>query len=181
MSKKLIVMQRLTTLLEGLTTYTYKDAVGTSHTATYALAGRVYRGRKTVSETDARASMSILEAPRPVDGDGVGADGQVRRFDWRLNIQGWPVEDRNHPSDPAYIMAAAVEQRLQRISAVKEASGDPLSGQAGLYPEYHLSGLIDKITVFDSLVLPATEGLSKVAFFYIPVTVSIIRDLRKGA
>ena len=162
MSEKLLIMQRLTTLLEA--------------TPGYALTGKVYRGRRTIPSADAAGCMSILEAPREAIGAPAGRDGQVRSTEWRLLVQGWPVEDMEHPSDPAYLMAAAVEKRLARIYAVTDSNegGDP---GGPVYPDDYLLGRsISSITVSDSLVLPAQENLSVVAFFYIPVTLSLVKN-----
>lgn len=162
MSKKLEIMQALTALLEG--------------TDGYDLTGRVYRGRKTVSEYDALESMSILEAPRESPADGVGYERESRKlFAWRVNVQGWPREDTLHPSDPAYLMAAAVEERLARISACQPVSSTGNGGDP-VYPDDYLLGRrVHSVDVGDSIVVPPTEGLSKFAFFYIPLTISFVR------
>lgn len=173
---KLNIMQRLTRLLEGITDFTYVDVDGVERTVTYDLVDKVYRGRRTIPSADAAGCMSILEAPRPSTGSPAGRDGQARTSDWQLLVQGWPVEDRMNPSDPAYVMAAAVEQRLARIYAVHDASegGDP---GGPVHPDDYLLGrTIHGITVSDSLVLPAQENLSVVAFFYIPVTLSLVKN-----
>lgn len=176
MSDKLIIMQRLTRLLEGVTDHTWTDIDGVEQTVTYDLVGKVYRGRRTLPAGDAAGCMSILEAPREAIGLPAGRDGQVRATEWRLLVQGWPVEDMMNPSDPAYIMAAAVEKRLARVYEVNGAneSGDP---GGPVYPDDYLLGrTITGITVSDSLVLPAQENLSAVAFFYIPVTLSLVKN-----
>lgn len=163
-------------LFEGITDYSYTDLSGDEQTVTYDLVDRVYRGRRTIPSKDAAGCMSILEAPREVIGVPAGRDGQVRDSEWRLLVQGWPVEDMENPSDPAYLMADAVEQRLYRLYGVHGASegGDP---GGPVHPDdYMLGGLIHGVTVSDPLVLPAQDGLSVVAFFYIPVTLSLVKN-----
>lgn len=173
MSNKLVAMQRLTNLLEGLTDYTYKDAYGVSNTVEYDLAGRVYRGRRSMPVEEIKNCIAIMEVPRPQLGSGVGYNQDVRSTDWTVNLQGWPVEDREHPSDPAYVMAAAVLKRLGRITAVVKDTGDPL------YPEHYLlGGAVTKLIVADSVVMPPTTDLSAVTFWYMPLVISIVQDPR---
>lgn len=167
MSKKLEIMRALTDLLERTPDYP-------------KLEGQVYRGRKFfgANEIDDYA-MSIMEAPRPSIGQGAGRDDQVRQMQWTLNVQGWPVDDKVNPSDPAYEMAEAVERQLDRIIAVKPV--DPTSGMGGdpTYPtDYLLGHRITSITIADSVVLPAQDNLSRFAFFYIPIILTIVKAPR---
>lgn len=137
----------------------------------YDLTGRVWRGRKTLPVDDASECMSVLESPRPVTGDVAGA-GQGRAGPWTLLVQGWPVDDKDNPSDPAYFMAAAVEQHLFKIVQVDKNSGN------AVYPElYRLGNTISGMTISQSLVRPPEEGVSRLAMFYIPLVIELAIDL----
>src|SRR3546814_12247133 len=95
---------------------------------------KCYRGKLVVSAKEVEDCLSILEAPRPVVGQPAGHQGHKRLETWTLLVQGWPKDDKDNPSDPAYAMKAAVEQWLYRILAVKERDGLPE------YPEFWMLG-----------------------------------------
>ena len=162
MAKKLDIMIALTELLEG--------------TPGYDLPGRVFRGRREISIKDVgkgQGALSLMESPRPQVGDGAGFNEAVRKNPWTINVQGWPIEDRDHPSDPAYLMAEAVEDRLRRVLAVG-GSGTIDEGLPA-YPEHYMLGnRITGMVIADSVVLPG-DNLSSVGFFYIPIVITFVR------
>src|SRR5690606_4287447 len=100
-------------------------------------------------------AISILEAPRPDIAVFAGEEGFMRKDRWTLLIQGLAEENLLNPSDSAYYLCAAVEQRLHRIQAVKRASGAPE------FPEdYMLGNLITALEIAPPVVRPPEDKVS---------------------
>lgn len=157
-SKQLRILKKLTTHLEATSGYT---------------GIKVYRGTLIVSAKEVQDCLSILEAPRPVVGQPAGHQGHRRLETWTLLVQGWPQDDKNNPSDPAYALKAAVEQWLYRIIAQDEKTGLPL------YPDvYLLGGDIGSMTIGQGVVRPPEqEAASRLAMFYLPLILEIATDI----
>lgn len=161
---RLEVLKRLTTLLEATT--------GEDHDGVpYALAGRVYRGRIEFGNETELPALSILEAPAPDIGRFAGQN-EARADTWTLLIQGWAVDDKQNPTDPAYYLAAAVEAQLARIVMEDSRSGRPIDKT-----NYLLGELITGIEIAPSVVRPPDTRTSSRAFFYQPVRVGLARSV----
>lgn len=134
---------------------------------------KCYRGVLVVSAKEVADCLSILEAPRPIVGAPAGHLGYRRLETWTLLVQGWPTDDKENPSDPAYALKAAVEQWLYRIIAVNEADGLPT------YPDiYLLGGDIGSLTIGQGVVRPPSEeAASRLAMFYLPLILEITTDI----
>jgi hypothetical protein len=134
---------------------------------------KCYRGKLVVSAKEVEDCLSILEAPRPVVGQPAGHQGHKRLETWTLLVQGWPKDDKENPSDPAYAMKAAVEQWLYRLIAVEEQTGMPV------YPDlYLLGGDIASLTIGQGVVRPPSEdAASRLAMFYLPLILEITTDV----
>jgi hypothetical protein len=158
-TKQLRILKKLTTYLELTSGY---EGI------------KVYRGKLVVSAKEIENCMSILEAPRPIVGEGAGHQGHKRVETWTLLLQGWPKDDKDNPSDPAYMMKGAVEQWLSRINEVDERSGLPK------YPDlYLLGGDIGSIIIGQGVVRPPSEeAASRLAMFYVPLILEITTDIR---
>ena len=134
---------------------------------------KCYRGLLVVSAKEVQDCLSILEAPRPVVGQPAGHNGHRRLETWTLLVQGWPKDDKENPSDPAYAMKAAVEQWLYRFIAVREEDGLPV------YPDlYMLGGDVASLTIGQGVVRPPSEeAASRLAMFYLPLILEITTDV----
>lgn len=177
--KRLRVIEKIATLLEGINpTQTYNDPgndmeEGGPVPYPIDMRGKVYIGRLTISTDEAENAMSVLENPRPLDGSEVGWDKLLRNGDWILLIQGWPRDNPKKPSAPAYKLAAMAEMRLARIVEV-DSRGDPL------YPDDYMLGkdregdpeIVD-LSIGQAVVRPPSDTNSRLAMFYIPVTVRL--------
>jgi len=75
---------------------------------TVDLRGKVYRGRSVLTVDAAEDCLSLLEFPRQEIYREVGEHGIVRHESWMLMLQGWPEDDPENPSDPAYALKAMV-------------------------------------------------------------------------
>lgn len=158
---RLYVLQRLTALLEGTNG---PDQTGTP----FNLVGSVFRGRTEFGNETELPALSILEAPSPDVGRFAG-DGQAINESWLLLIQGWAKNDMHNPCDPAYWLAAAVQQRLALISAERnDGSARPLDKEW-----YKLGGLLTSCDVGPSVVRPPDAKTSSRAFFYQPIRVGL--------
>lgn len=158
-SKQLRILKKLTAYLELTSGY---EGI------------KVYRGKLVVSAKEVEDCLSILEAPRPVVGEGAGHQGHKRNETWTLLVQGWPRDDKDNPSDPAYAMKAATEQWLSRIIEVDDRTGLPK------YPDlYLLGGDIGSMIVGQGVVRPPSEeAASRLAMFYLPLILEITTDIR---
>lgn len=164
--QRLAVLQKLTTLLNGITSHPDAPA-----NYVFDVEDHVYRGIATYSGDEEQwplPMLSILESPRPDIGVYAGAEGSDREEKWVLLLQGWAKDDVKNPTDPAYWLMAAVEERLARVIQTKPEDGLPV------YPDDYLLGrLIDDFKFGPGVVRPPTEGLSSKAFFYLPLRVGL--------
>ena len=162
-SKKLTILQELTTLLQGIDgTGDYDNDVSTT----------VFRGRSLYSANDPLPMLSILEAPRPGFGEYGGADN-VRHEWWSLLIQGWAYDDAANPTDNLYPFMADVEKCLKQIVEIRsDGSGRPVNRTV-----YLLGGLVADFRFGPGVVRPATEGVSAKACFFLPVTMRLAGDV----
>lgn len=157
-SKQLRILKKLTAHLEATSGY---EGI------------KCYRGKLVVSAKEVEDCLSILEAPRPVVGQPAGHQGHKRLETWTLLVQGWPKDDKENPSDPAYAMKAAVEQWLYRLIAVEEQTGMPVHKDL-----YLLGGDIASLTIGQGVVRPPSEdAASRLAMFYLPLILEITTDV----
>lgn len=157
---RLLVLRRLQALLEG-PLLVEGEAVD--------LFGAVFRGRNLIGEErKPLPALSVLEAPRPDMADYAGENSFMRKDRWTLLITGMVQDDKLNPSDPAYHLCAAVEERLGRVVAIAPQSGKPL------YPEHYMLGnLITGLEVAPPVIRPPDDKVSATAFFFLPIRVGI--------
>lgn len=169
-SQRLLVLKRLTTLLES-TVLTPIDGI----TLPSTLAGLVFRGRALFGEDSPKTMLSIVEAPRYVTGR-FSADDQNRQDDWVLLIQGRCPDDKLNPSDPAYSMLEDVESCLDAVNKVG-AGGYPIDTVNYLLgPSPDGDGyLVTKFQPGSPVVSPPRDNVTSKAFFYLPVQVGFVR------
>jgi len=130
-------------------------------------------GKSVLTAKDSEDTFSLLEAPRPVVGSGAAENNVKRNEPWTLLLQGWPVDDHEEPSAPAYWMKAAVEQQLSLIIA-ELPNGAPRRD-----PIYMLGGDISALTVGQGVVRPAGDSApSRLAMFYLPLIIEMNTDIR---
>ena len=182
--KRLRVMEKLQTLLEGINpTQQFNaspdPAVEDLRAYPLDLRKKVFLGRLTVSTDEAEDALSILENPRPLDGQEVGYDRLLRQGEWILLLQGWPRDNIKNPSAPAYKLAALAEQRIARIVQL-DSRGDPV------YPDDYLLGLdsegdreIVSLSVGQTVVRPPQDTNSRLAMFFVPLVVRLATDPSK--
>ena len=168
-SLRLTILKRLTEHLE----YEVNTANGYKHT----LKDKVFRGRMTFDEHDPIPMVSILENldpdrfPRRVgNNDGVGAG--LQKDEWIILVQGWTVDDKKNPTDPAYELMADVKKALAKILQ----GPNPETGIGG-HPNYHLQDLISGMTMEPGTVRPPMEQPSTKAFFWMRIVLNVVEDI----
>lgn len=156
--KQLRVLRKLKALLE--VTSGYEGA-------------KCWLGKSVITSKEIGDTLSILEAPRPIVGSGAGEQNLKRTEAWTLLVQGWPVDDPDEPSAPAYWMKAAVEQQLSLIMA------ELPNGRQRDDKLYRLGGDISSLTIGQGVVRPPSEeAASRLAMFYLPLILEITTDVR---
>ncbi len=133
---------------------------------------KVFRGKALITAKEAEDCLSILEAPRPIQGSPAGGAALVRQETWTLLLQGWPKDDPANPSDPAYYLKAAVERHLAEI--VRE---DNVHGILRSDTLYRLDGDVTGMSIGQGVVRPPEEQTSRLAMFYIPLVLEIQTDV----
>lgn len=172
--KRLRVLEKIVALLEGINpTNTYPHPEDGDVAYPLDMRGKVFIGRLTVSTDEAEDALSVLENPRPLDGDEAGWDRLLRQGDWILLLQGWPRDNIKNPSAPAYKLAALAEHRLARIVQL-DSRGDPM------YPDDYLLGYdaegdreIVSLSIGQSVVRPPQDTNSRLAMFFVPLTIRL--------
>ncbi len=156
--KQLRVLRKLVALLEVTSGYE-----GT----------KCWIGKSVITAKETANTLSILEAPRPIVGSPAAEQGVKRNEPWTLLVQGWPVDDPEEPSGPAYWMKAAVEQQLSLVIA------ELPNGRLRTDPVYLLGGDIVSLTIGQGVVRPPSEeAASRLAMFYLPLIIGITTDVR---
>ena len=162
-SYRLTVLKKLTAHLKTITPQNGYD---------FDLSNSVFRGRASYGEDNPLPLVSILESTRPDNGSFAGEEQSERKENWSLLIQGWVHDDVENPTDPAYALMDAVERHLFRLIAESSING------AAIYPdEYLLGRSIGGITILPGVVRPPMEQVSSKAFFYLPVRVTLVRNV----
>jgi hypothetical protein len=165
--KQLRVLKKLTAHLEGINPDNVDPATNAAYTRD--LRGKVFRGRSLLTVKDASEALAIWEYPRQDIYAPVGDHGIVRMESWSLMLQGWPVDDPENPSDPAYELLAQVEMRLSRIVAEKSQGRE-----GGLYPdEFMLGGDLGSLIIAPGIVRPPEDAASRLAMFYMPLVLGV--------
>lgn len=173
--KQLRVLKKLVAHLEGINPTNVDPATGAAYDID--LRGRVFRGRSLLTIDDAEDAISILEFPRQELVSPVGDHGIVRQLSWQIMLQGWPQDDPENPSDPAYAMLAKCEMRLARLVAQKS------NGRGAMYPDEYMLGLHDgqheltTLSIAPGVVRPPEDAASRLAMFYMPLVLGVRVDV----
>lgn len=141
------------------------------------LANAVFRGRIWYGDDDPLPMVSILEDPLPNNqsqsGQGAHGDGTDSHGSWTLLVQGFAVDDKKNPTDPAHYLMADVKKCLvqQRKRKTRSAHG------AGEYNPFGMGGVVENITIGAGVVRPPDYDVSAKAYFWLTLTITITEDL----
>ena len=128
---------------------------------------RVFRGRDMFSPVDKLPFVSVLEDFRPQEQMHAPNGGTERAGPWRLLIQGFVDDDMDNPLDPAYLLCAEVIKAL--VAAKLDRRN--LLGLGSRMP------CVTALEIGSPVARPADGQTSDVAFFFLPVTLTIVEDL----
>jgi hypothetical protein len=174
-SKKLQLMKAITAHLQGITPAWVDlpdEMMGVE--CPYDLSQKVFRGRTIFGDEVKEPFLAILEAPRQLDPLGGGTDRHMQDEDWTLLIHGFAEDDKKNPTDPAYDLLAWVQMRMARITY-----DAPHGQRGGLYPnEFRLGGKVTNVRYQIPIVRPGKDDVSSTAYFYMPISVGNVTDLR---
>lgn len=139
-----------------------------------AMMRRVYRGRAFFGDNDPIPMVAILERPDPADELAEPPrDSNNGSYDWNLIVQGFVQDDKDDPTDPAYLLLADVRHRLAVERARRDESGrlpDPLGFGGRRRPNR-----IEELSFGPGVVRPADEVSAK-AYFWLGVTLKTFED-----
>ena len=131
-------------------------------------AARVFRGRTVFGANDPLPMLSVLEDPRsrePIDGATMSG---LAKNEYRLLIQGFVRDDQDNPLDPAYYGSADVISALVKAKQVRD---------------YNLLGLgatapcVIALSIGEPVHRPPDDDVSTVAYFLVPVTLTLAENL----
>lgn len=130
--------------------------------------GSVFRGRTLFGDDDPLPMISMLEEPIAPESDlaresGVGSSGN-----YVLMVQGFVLDDKDNPTDPAHVLLADVKRRLVEIKL--DERRDDRVFRFGPKANTVLSVSWD-----GGVVRPADE-VSAVAYFWLRVTLELAED-----
>lgn len=145
---RLLVLKSLTDALSEIAV-----AQGYQHD----LAGKVFRGRALLTPEDGLPAVTINETPQmPETLEVPESPSAVTKLN--LLVQGFVRDDRENPTDPAYLLLGDVQKRLAQE---KTTDGG-----------FNILGFGERITsiqIGQGVVRPPDGVVSDTAFFYLPV------------
>lgn len=135
----------------------------------------VVRGVMFRDRTDPLPQVSILEDLDPERyprraGVSSAAHG-VDKDEWVLLVQGWVEDDKDFPTDAAYLLMADVQKAIAKLSK----GMDPVTF-APASPDYRMGGLVADIKVETGVVRPAMENVTDKALFWCRVVLGFVED-----
>jgi len=169
---RLHVQKQLTALMQTITPADGYVLDFSGDGATDETPVRVFRGRAVYGDDDPLPMLSILETPIPLDqlpppsGSGMSSGG------WEIMIQGFFEDDKDNPTDPAYVGLADVKQKLAFEQRKQDYDGGPENGILGL--GQHVTG----IQIGTGVVRPPDEVSAK-AYFWLLLVLEMAEDLTK--
>jgi len=153
--KRLRILRALT---EKLTEITPTNGYQTN------VSENVYRGRARFGEGDPVPMIAILQSPRTLDIPPSPGAGAIRKTPLELLIQGFCVDDFQHPTDPAEVMMADTKRCLAEIIAA-------LGKRPYVWNE------IETLSIGPGVCRPPDEEISAVAYFWLSVTIEFTENV----
>lgn len=165
---RLRVMKAVCAALKGITPANGYAADMSDFTDKHGEAAeRVFRGRTQFGDNDPLPMLSVLEDPQAFDPSAVDTQGGKSGNRFRILIQGFVEDDKDHPLDPTYHLSAQVIEALVKS---KKNKFDIL-GMGDRTP------CILSLTVGQPVHRPPDDEVSNVAFFLIGVTLTLAENL----
>lgn len=143
------------------------------------MTSRVYRGRMAFGDDgdgggDPLPMISILEGVSPADEVAEPpVNSVVGQYRWPLLVQGFLEDDKQNPTDPAYVLLADVRRRLVQE---KKRGRNPNRAERTIFG-FTADKIID-LHVGAGVVRPA-DDVSARAWFWLSMEIEIIDDADK--
>lgn len=132
---------------------------------------KVFRGRAVFGSSDPVPMLSVLETPIPLDQIPSPGDSPLASGGWELMIQGFVDDDKENPTDPAYVALADVKKRL----AVEQEKVNARFAKDG---PFGLGNEITKISIGRGVCRPPDE-ISAKAYFWLLIVLDIAEDMSR--
>lgn len=128
---------------------------------------RVFRGRTVFGENDPLPMVSILEDPasREANNDPINSGTGANQF--RILLQGFVQDDKENPLDPAYVLSAEVIQAIVRSK----------KDRYNILGFGHRQPCVTALSIGQPVHRPPDDDVSSVAFFLIPLTLTLAENL----
>lgn len=124
---------------------------------------RVSRGRTTFGENDPLPMLAILEDIRAIDPNNA-SDVPAAANTFRILVQGFVLDDKAHPLDPAYQLSA------DAISALVQAKADRFNILG-------LGGRVMSLSIGQPVHRPGDDDVSPYAYFIFGVNMTVAENL----
>lgn len=180
---RLRVMKALTAIIESVKPSDSNSATTAEEgTPQYRndLTGAVFRGRNLFGTNDPVPMVAILETPIPLDQIEPPEESPKSKGLWDISIQGFCKDDKDNPTDPAYILAADV------IMALAHEKSRPARSRGATGKAAALLGILapnGKPAILDlrigSPVCRPPDEISGKAYFWLGITLEVAEDLEK--
>lgn len=95
----------------------------------------------------------------------------VDKDEWVLLVQGWVEDDKDFPTDTAYLLMADVQKAIAKLAI----GMDPVTF-APATPDYRMGGLVTDVKVETGVVRPPMENVSDKALFWCRVVLGFVED-----
>lgn len=129
----------------------------------------VFKGRLVFGENDPLPMLSVLDVPIPLDQLPSPKDASESSGQWELVMQGFSVDDRVNPTDPAHVFLADVKKRF----AIEKRKANWDRPEDGLFG---LGRYVTGLHIGPGVVRPPDE-LSAKAYFWLTITLDLAEDL----
>ncbi|UUV43211.1 minor tail protein [Rhodobacter phage RcCWillis] len=125
---------------------------------------RISRGRTSFGDSDPLPMLAVLEDPRAIEANNAKDETPVAANKFRLLVQGFVEDDKDHPLDPAYQLSA------DAISALVKAKADRFNILG-------FGGRVTSLSIGQPVHRPGDDEVSRYAYFIFGVTITMIEDL----
>lgn len=168
-SKRLATLKALSTFLAAEVTQ------GNGYKHDLDADGAVCRGKMYSTNEDPLPMITIMENidpdryPRVAGGE---LYSPITKEDWVLLVQGWAIDDKKNPTDPAYELMADVRKALAKLNK----NPDSLQSDGVANPDFRLGGLIAGMTMEPGIARPPIEQVSAKAFFWMRIVLKFVEN-----
>jgi hypothetical protein len=168
--RKLVILRAITDALKTITPANgYVSDLSDYDPGDGVMSSRVFRGRAFFGENDPLPLVSVLEGNAMSD---LVAEPPLNvstsEYDWPLLIQGFVKDDKDNPTDPAYVLMADVRKCLA-LQTRRNSDNFGNTTILGLDAQT----VVTKCMLGPGIVRPA-DDVSAVAYFWMSLVLRIV-------